>query len=63
MLTNSTTQLMQQGIDMRAFGSKRTYHDCRVYRAGNGKKILFTVDVKSKKSGRKFIIELTDLLW
>lgn len=39
---------------MKAFGSKRTYHDCRVYRAGNGKKILFTVGVKSRKSGRKF---------
>jgi hypothetical protein len=40
---------------MKAFGSKRTYHDCRVYRAGNGKKILFTTGVKSKKSGRKFL--------
>ena len=40
---------------MRAFGSKRTYHDdCRVYQAGNGKKILFTVGVKSRKAGRKF---------
>ena len=39
---------------MKAFGSKRTYRDCRVYRAGNGKKILFTIGVKSKKSGRKF---------
>ena len=39
---------------MKAFGSKRTYHDCRVYRAGLGKKTLFTIGVKSKKSGRKF---------
>jgi hypothetical protein len=44
---------------MKAFGSKRAYHDCRVYRAGNGKKILFTVGVKSKKAGRKFNKETT----
>ena len=38
---------------MRAYGSKRCYHDCRVVQAGNGKKIKFTVGVKSRKSGRK----------
>jgi hypothetical protein len=38
---------------MKAFGAKRTYHDCRVYQAGNGKKILFTVGVKNRKLGRK----------
>jgi len=44
---------------MKAFGSKRCYHDCRVYRAGFGKKILFTIGVKSRKSGRKFNKEMT----
>jgi hypothetical protein len=38
---------------MKAFGSKRCYHDCRVVQVGNGKKIKFTVGVKSRKSGRK----------
>ena len=38
---------------MKAFGSKRCYHDCRVVQAGNGKKIKFTVGVKNRKSGRK----------
>ena len=38
---------------MRAYGSKRSYHLCRVVQAGNGKKIKFTVGVKSRKSGRK----------
>lgn len=38
---------------MKAFGNvKRTYHDCRVYRAGSGKKILFTVGIKNRKAGR-----------
>jgi hypothetical protein len=40
---------------MKAFGSKRTYHECRVIRAGRGKKILFLVGVKSKKRGRKWL--------
>jgi hypothetical protein len=44
---------------MKAFGSKRTYHDCRVYRAGSGKKILFTTGVKSKKNGRKYDREVS----
>ena len=38
---------------MRAYGSKRGYHNCRVVQAGDGKKIKFTVGVKSRKSGRK----------
>ena len=38
---------------MRAYGSKRCYHDCRVTQAGNGKKIKFTIGVKSRKNGRK----------
>ena len=42
---------------MKALGSKRTYHDCRVYRAGSNKKVLFTTGVKSKKLGRRFKIE------
>lgn len=37
---------------MRAYGSKRTLHDCRVFQAGFGKKILFTTGVKNKKFGR-----------
>jgi hypothetical protein len=43
---------------MIAYGSKRCRHDCRVYRAGLGRKILYTVGVKSKKYGRRFRIEL-----
>jgi hypothetical protein len=39
---------------MKAFGSKRCLHDCRVVKAGNGKKIKFTVSVKNRKAGRKF---------
>lgn len=42
---------------MRAYGSKRCLHDCRVYRAGWGRKIRYTVGVKSNKHGRKFSIE------
>lgn len=38
---------------MKAYGCKRTLHDCRVYQAGNGKKILFTTGVKNKKLGRQ----------
>jgi hypothetical protein len=38
---------------MKAYGSKRCYHACRVVQAGNGKKIKFVVGVKSRKSGRK----------
>jgi hypothetical protein len=38
---------------MKAFGSKRCRHDCRVIQAGRGKKIKFTIGVKSRKSGRK----------
>jgi hypothetical protein len=38
---------------MKAYGSKRGYHDCRVVQAGRGKKIKFTIGVKSRKSGRK----------
>jgi hypothetical protein len=38
---------------MRAFGSNRSYHLCRVVQAGRGKKIKFTIVVKSRKSGRK----------
>jgi hypothetical protein len=38
---------------MKAYGSKRTYHDARVVQAGNGKKIKFTTGVKSRKQGRK----------
>lgn len=39
---------------MLKFGSenKRTYRDCRVYSAGNGKKIKFTVGVKNRKRDR-----------
>jgi hypothetical protein len=44
------------GDTVKAFGSKRAYHDCRVYRAGRGKKILFTTGVKSRKHGRKTVI-------
>jgi hypothetical protein len=40
---------------MKAFGSiKRTYHNCRVYRVGDNKKILFTVGIKNRKSARSF---------
>ncbi len=43
---------------MRAFGSehKRTFHDCRVVSAGGGKgrKIHYTVGVKSRKAGRRW---------
>ena len=39
---------------MKAFGAtKRTYHDCRVYQAGSGKKVKFTVGIKNRKLGRK----------
>ena len=31
---------------MKAFGSKRCLHDCRVVQAGNGKKVKFTFGVK-----------------
>jgi hypothetical protein len=48
------------GDTMKAFGSKRTYHDCRVYRAGYGKKILFTTGVKSRKHGRKAVVLLDE---
>jgi hypothetical protein len=43
---------------MKAYGNKRCLHDCRVYRAGDGRKIKYTVGVKSKKYGRRFSIEL-----
>lgn len=45
---------------MRAFGTahKRTRHDCRVYRAGNGRKILYTVGVKARKAGRRWAWEV-----
>lgn len=42
---------------MKAFGSKRCYHDCRVVRAARGKKILFIVGVKNRKAGRKVVKE------
>lgn len=40
---------------MKAYGSenKRTRHDCRVYRAGGGRKILYTVGVKARKAARR----------
>ena len=40
---------------MLQFGSanKRTYHNCRVYSAGQGKKIKFKFGVKNRKSDRK----------
>ena len=38
---------------MRAYGNiRRTYHNCRVYQAGHGKKIRFTVGVKNRKAER-----------
>lgn len=37
---------------MKAFGFKRTMAKCRVYRAGNGKKIAFFIHVKNRKAGR-----------
>lgn len=40
---------------MKAFGSKRKHIDVRVYRAGNGKKILYTIGVKSRKLGRRIV--------
>jgi hypothetical protein len=43
---------------MRAYGSKRCYHDCRVYQAGNGKKIKFVVGVKNRKHDRKKLYQL-----
>lgn len=42
---------------MRAFGSRRTTGKCRVYRAGWGKKILFTVRVKNRKADRQAKVE------
>ena len=41
---------------MRAFGSqhKRTRHDCRVTLAGRGRKVAYTVGVKSRKAGRRW---------
>lgn len=43
---------------MKAYGSKRTYHDCRVYRAGRNRKILFTTGVKNRKLNRKLPIDI-----
>lgn len=38
---------------MRAFGNiKRTYHECKVYRAGFGKKVRFTIGIKNRKAER-----------
>lgn len=37
---------------MKAFGLKRTYGDCRVIRAGWGRKIKVKLFVKSHKFGR-----------
>ena len=42
---------------MRAYGDKRTYHGCRVRRAGWGRKILFRCGVKSRKLGRRWVDE------
>jgi len=42
---------------MKAFGSKRCLHDCRVVQAGRGKKIKFTIGVKSRKNGRRVDIK------
>ena len=41
---------------MRAYGSKRCYHRCKVVKAGNGKKIEFTLGVKSRKLGRQLVV-------
>lgn len=38
---------------MKAFGSVRTFRDVRVFQAGRGKKIKFTIGIKSRKAGRK----------
>jgi hypothetical protein len=40
---------------MKAFGSVRTYHKCRVTRAGFGKKIRVAIFVKNRKAGRSRI--------
>ena len=40
--------MLQFGIE-----NKRTYHDCRVYSAGHGKKIKFTIVAKNRKADRK----------
>jgi hypothetical protein len=37
---------------MKAFGSVRTYHKCRVTRAGDGKKIRVAIFVKNRKAER-----------
>lgn len=46
---------------MKAFGSVRCMRDCRVYRAGFGRKVSFTIGVKSKKFGRKW--KITDNIY
>jgi len=38
---------------MKAFGFTRTHARCRVYRAGFGKKIAFSIHVKNHKRGRR----------
>lgn len=43
----------KQGNTMKAFGSVRAYHKCRVTRAGFGKKIRVAIFVKSRKAGRR----------
>lgn len=40
--------MLQFGIE-----NKRTYHDCRVYSAGHGKKIKFKIVAKNRKADRK----------
>jgi hypothetical protein len=40
---------------MKAFGSVRTYHKCRVTCAGFGKKIRVAIFVKNRKAGRSRI--------
>ena len=40
---------------MKPFGSVRTYHKCRVLRAGFGRKIAVQVFVKNRKAGRRVL--------
>jgi hypothetical protein len=38
---------------MKAYGFTRTYANCRVLRAGHGRKVSIAIWVKNRKAGRR----------